>query len=125
MLRWLKTRSVRLNGLKFTTDLLAGHKTGLYLYQQANYQLVADLTGLTPGAHVLIMGAGFIGCEVAATVRAMGAEAAVVAIDEEPMIRPLGPELGAAMRRRHESHGVRFHLGLAASVMVSIGDYAS
>jgi Predicted SAM-dependent methyltransferases len=35
--------TVSLNGLKFETDLLGGHKTGLYLDQQRNYQLVADL----------------------------------------------------------------------------------
>src|SRR5207249_746370 len=35
--------AVELNGLKFETDLLAGHKTGLYLDQQVNYQRVADL----------------------------------------------------------------------------------
>jgi 23S rRNA (cytosine1962-C5)-methyltransferase len=34
---------VRLNGLKFETDLLAGHKTGLYLDQQVNYEAVAQL----------------------------------------------------------------------------------
>ncbi len=66
---------------------------------------------LTPGSHVIIMGAGFIGCEVAATARMLGSSVAIVAIDEEPMIRPLGRELGAAMRRRHERHGVHFHLG--------------
>ena len=66
---------------------------------------------LAPGAHVLIMGAGFIGCETAATAHALGADVTVVALDEEPMIRPLGAELGAAMRRRHEENGVRFHLG--------------
>lgn len=66
---------------------------------------------LHPGAHVVIMGAGFIGCEVAATAVGLGAQVAVVALDEEPMVRPLGPDLGAAMRRRHEAHGVRFHLG--------------
>ncbi len=66
---------------------------------------------LTPGAHVVIMGAGFIGCEAAATARQLGAEVTIVAIDKEPMIRPLGVELGAAMRRRHEAHGVHFHLG--------------
>jgi 23S rRNA (cytosine1962-C5)-methyltransferase len=42
--------TVNLNGLKFETDLLAGHKTGLYLDQQLNYQLVASLA---PGAQVL------------------------------------------------------------------------
>jgi len=35
--------SVNLNGLKFETDLVGGHKTGLYLDQQVNYQRVADL----------------------------------------------------------------------------------
>ena len=66
---------------------------------------------LTPGARLVVMGAGFIGCEAAATARGLGADVAIVALDEQPMIRPLGPELGAAMRRRHEHHGVHFHLG--------------
>ena len=66
---------------------------------------------LAPGARVVIMGAGFIGCEVAATAIGLGATVDVVALDEEPMIRPLGRELGAGMRRRHESKGVRFHMG--------------
>lgn len=66
---------------------------------------------LRPGARVLILGAGFLGCEVAATARGLGCEVTVVAIEDEPMERPLGPELGAAMRRRHERHGVRFLLG--------------
>ena len=44
---------VNLNGLKFSANLLAGHKTGLYLDQQVNYQRVADLVPKTPGAQVL------------------------------------------------------------------------
>lgn len=66
---------------------------------------------LRPGARLLILGSGFIGCEVAATARALGCEVDVVALDAQPMIRPLGEDLGAAMRRHHEAHGVRFHLG--------------
>jgi 23S rRNA (cytosine1962-C5)-methyltransferase len=42
--------AVKLNGLQFATDLLAGHKTGLYLDQQANYQRVAEIA---KGAQVL------------------------------------------------------------------------
>jgi 23S rRNA (cytosine1962-C5)-methyltransferase len=34
--------SVNLNGLKFETDLVGGHKTGMYLDQQANYQAVSQ-----------------------------------------------------------------------------------
>lgn len=66
---------------------------------------------LAPGSHLVVLGAGFIGCEVAATARALGADALLVAVDEEPLIRPLGREVGAAMRRRHEEHGVEFALG--------------
>ena len=66
---------------------------------------------LVPGANVVIMGAGFIGCEAAATARKFGCNVHIVAIDEQPMIRPLGAELGAGMRRRHEANGVHFHLG--------------
>ena len=44
---------VRLNGLQFATDLRAGHKTGMYLDQQHNYERVADLAALLPGAQVL------------------------------------------------------------------------
>ncbi len=44
---------VRLNGLVFYTDLLAGHKTGLYLDQQLNYRRVGEIVAQTPGAQVL------------------------------------------------------------------------
>jgi 23S rRNA (cytosine1962-C5)-methyltransferase len=44
---------VRLNGIEFEADLVAGHKTGLYLDQQVNYQRVADLIALGPRNDVL------------------------------------------------------------------------
>ena len=66
---------------------------------------------LVPGARVVVIGAGFIGCEVAATARALGCAVDVVAPEAVPMQRPLGLEVGAAMQRRHEAHGVTFHLG--------------
>lgn len=66
---------------------------------------------LAPGAKVVVAGAGFIGCEVAATARGLGCEVTNVAIDSFPMIRPLGETLAAELQRRHESHGVHFRLG--------------
>jgi 3-phenylpropionate/trans-cinnamate dioxygenase ferredoxin reductase component len=71
---------------------------------------VALRVELRPGTPVVVLGAGFIGCEVAATARTLGCEVDCVAIDPLPMIRPLGPMLAAELRRRHEEHGVRFHL---------------
>jgi 3-phenylpropionate/trans-cinnamate dioxygenase ferredoxin reductase component len=65
---------------------------------------------LVAGVRLVIVGAGFIGCEVAATAVRLGCEVDVVAQDPAPLFMPLGTELGAAVRRRHESNGVRFHL---------------
>lgn len=66
---------------------------------------------LAPGVRVVVLGAGFIGCEVAATSRGLGCEVTCVAIDEFPMVRPLGAAIGAEMQRRHEAQGVQFRLG--------------
>jgi 3-phenylpropionate/trans-cinnamate dioxygenase ferredoxin reductase component len=67
---------------------------------------------LRPGINVVVLGAGFIGCEVAATARQLGCEVTCVAIDPLPMVRPLGALLGAEMQRRHVAKGVRFRLGV-------------
>ena len=67
---------------------------------------------LTPGTSLLVVGAGFIGCEVAATATQLGCTVTVTAFDAEPMIRPLGAELGAAMKKHHEVHGTDFYLGV-------------
>lgn len=64
---------------------------------------------------VVVLGAGFIGCEVAATARRLGCRVHCVAIDPYPMVRPLGPMLAAELQRRHEAHGVVFHLGVGVS----------
>ncbi len=45
--------AIKLNSLQFEVDIQSGHKTGLYLDQQVNYQRVADLVALSPGAQVL------------------------------------------------------------------------
>ncbi len=66
---------------------------------------------LTQGPRVVVIGAGFIGCEVAATARMLGCEVAVVDPLPVPLLRPLGTELGQEIQRRHEQQGVRFHLG--------------
>ena len=76
---------------------------------------------LTPGTSLLVVGAGFIGCEVAATARQLGCEVTVTAYDAEPMMRPLGAQLGAAMKAHHEAHGVTFHLGQGVSEFHAVG----
>lgn len=89
---------------------IPGPTAGLYTLRTIN-DAQALKAAIKPGHNIVIIGSGFIGCEVAATAVALGAKVHVVSLDSEPMIRPLGAELGAAMRRRHEAQGVVFHLG--------------
>ncbi|MFI0452118.1 NAD(P)/FAD-dependent oxidoreductase [Actinomadura sp. 6N118] len=77
---------------------------------------------LEPGVRVAVVGAGFIGCEVAATARTLGADVTMVAPENEPMLRPLGAEFGAELRRRHQQQrGVRFLLGRTVACFTGNG----
>ena len=66
---------------------------------------------LTSGPRRLaIVGAGFVGCEVAATARKAGVDVTLIDVATQPMV-PLGPELGARCAELHARHGVDLRLG--------------
>ena len=60
-----------------------------------------------------VIGSGFIGLEVAASLRNRGLEVSIIAQDSIPLGKILGPELGSFVQRLHEQHGVRFLLNSA------------
>ena len=76
----------------------------------------------------VVIGASFIGLEVAASLRARDIEVHVVGTETILMEKVLGPEVGNFLRKLHEDHGVTFHLGTTATtidkqnVMLKSGD---
>jgi apoptosis-inducing factor 3 len=65
----------------------------------------------------IVLGASFIGLEVAASLRARQIEVHIIAPEPRPMERILGSEMGAFIQGLHEDHGVVFHLQNTASAV--------
>src|SRR5215218_7461847 len=66
---------------------------------------------LTAGGRLVVVGAGWIGCEVAASARMRGMDVTVVAPASVPLEGVLGPEVGAIYRDVHLDHGVELLMG--------------
>ncbi|HEV3101867.1 MAG TPA: NAD(P)/FAD-dependent oxidoreductase, partial [Candidatus Dormibacteraeota bacterium] len=63
------------------------------------------------GRRAVVIGLGFIGCEVAASLRMLGLEVTAIDPGQAPLARVLGPEVGGVIAALHQSHGVRLVLG--------------
>ncbi|MCW2495114.1 FAD-dependent oxidoreductase [Jatrophihabitans sp.] len=66
---------------------------------------------LRPGVRLAVIGAGLVGCEVAASARAMGVEVDLVDVLAGPMIRVVGPAVAGLVAQLHAEQGVHLHLG--------------
>ncbi|MGH7513710.1 MAG: FAD-dependent oxidoreductase [Gemmatimonadales bacterium] len=95
--------------VRLAADMGSGSPQVHYLRTLADSRRIAGAA--REGGRAVVLGASFIGLEVAASLRARKMEVHVVAPEGRPLERVLGPELGAMIRQIHEEQGVVFHLG--------------
>lgn len=76
---------------------------------------------LAPGQRVVVVGAGFIGLEFAATARAKGLEVDVVELGARVMARAVTAEISEFFQARHTAAGIRIHLGVQVTSIESDG----
>ncbi|HKI41429.1 MAG TPA: FAD/NAD(P)-binding oxidoreductase [Mycobacterium sp.] len=65
--------------------------------------------------HAVVVGAGFIGCEVAASLRSMGVDVALVEPQPTPLAVVLGEQIGELVARLHRAEGVDVRLGVGVA----------
>ena len=76
---------------------------------------------LAQGGKIVVIGAGFIGAEVASSARARGLDVAMVEALAAPMLGPLGDELAAWAADLHRDHGVDLHCNARVSDLLGNG----
>lgn len=77
---------------------------------------------LVPGKRLAIIGAGFIGLEIAATATTAGATVTVLETAQVPLARAIGAEMGALMTRLHRENGVDIRVGAAVDGLRTTAD---
>lgn len=97
---------------------LPGAEMAGVCYLRAMADSDALRAAIKAASRVVVIGAGWIGSEVAASARQMGAEVAMVAPEVVPLERVLGPLLGGVYRDLHADHGVDLHLSTQIEAIV-------
>ena len=91
--------------------------TGRIRYLRSLADCRAIIAAAEKAKVAVVIGASFIGLEVAASLRARKLDVHVVAPESLPLERILGKELGEFVRRQHDANGVHFHLGQTAGTV--------
>ena len=90
-----------------------------YLRQQGDSDTLRS--EIPSAGRVVIIGAGWIGSEIAASARQLGAQVSIVAPEAVPLERVLGVEVGGVYRDLHREHGVDLHLSTQVAEIVGTG----
>jgi NADPH-dependent 2,4-dienoyl-CoA reductase/sulfur reductase-like enzyme/nitrite reductase/ring-hydroxylating ferredoxin subunit len=97
-------------GTPRTLDLPGADKPGCFLLRSRS-DAEAILAALEQAKTVVIVGASFIGLEVACSLRTREIEVHVVAPEAVPLAAVFGEQIGRWIKKTHEENGVTFHLG--------------
>ena len=88
------------------------HLDGVHTLRSLDDSVAIRAALVASPQRVAVVGAGFIGAEVAASTRSMGIDVSLVEALPVPLERGLGPEMGAVVADLHRDHGVDVHLGV-------------
>jgi NADPH-dependent 2,4-dienoyl-CoA reductase/sulfur reductase-like enzyme len=137
----LGSRAARLDGAARTLTLADGQTVaadGIVLATGASARTLPELAGLDnvfslrtladaralsaelqPGRRLVVVGAGFIGAEVASTAKALGLEVTVIEARTVPLSGPLGTEMGTVVGGLHGLNGVELICGTGVDIFYS------
>jgi NADPH-dependent 2,4-dienoyl-CoA reductase/sulfur reductase-like enzyme len=73
---------------------------------------------LRSGVRLAVIGAGFIGAEIASTAKSLGVDVTVIEAAPTPLAGPLGPEMGSVVAGLHARHGVRLQCGVPVASLL-------
>jgi 3-phenylpropionate/trans-cinnamate dioxygenase ferredoxin reductase component len=79
----------------------------------------------TEGANIVIVGAGWIGCEAASAARQRGAKVTVIEPRSQPLLHVVGEQVGATFAALHRDHGVDLRLGIGVTGFAGDGAVSS
>jgi NADPH-dependent 2,4-dienoyl-CoA reductase/sulfur reductase-like enzyme len=118
---------LRFDGLIIATGvrprrLPAGHELAGVHVLRDHPDVAALRAAFANTPRVVIVGGGFLGMEVAAAARGLGLDVTVVEPLAQPMIRQVGPAIGAVVARLHRQHGVDLRTGVGVSRLIDDGD---